>query len=360
MKNIEFPIFLPDATRAVTKSLDSKDLENAGIEGVVVNTYHLAETPGVSVLNSMGGVKSFMNFKGLVVSDSGGWQIFSLIHRSRNAGKITDKGVIFSAGVKKKELFTPEKSVQVQFNIGSDMIICLDDFTPPDAPIEKTKETVERTILWAKRSKQEYLRILEQNKVEDKDKPLLFAVIQGNYSRDLRKHCADKLLQIGFDGLGYGGYAINEETHSLDLELSRYIAELIPEGVIRFALGVGFPYEIAMCNQMGWQIFDCTLPTRDARHKRLYVFTKRPENLKDLLNPETYSNIYIGREYYHSDERPISEFCDCHTCRYYSRAYIKHLFDIEDTAAYRLASIHNLRHYANLTKLLRNYKKASV
>jgi len=351
---------LPDATRAVTKSLDSKDLENAEIEGVVVNTYHLAETPGTSVLKSMGGVKGFMNFKGLVVSDSGGWQIFSLIHRSKNAGKITDKGVTFSVGVKKKELFTSEKSVQIQFNIGSDIIICLDDFTPPDASPEKTRETVERTILWAKKSKEEYLKILELNKIEDKDRPLIFAVIQGNNSMESRKYCAEKLLEIGFDGLGYGGYAVNENTHSLDLEISKYIADLIPDGVIRFALGVGSPYEIAMCSQMGWQIFDCTLPTRDARHKRLYVFAIRPENLRDLLNPETFSHIYIGREIYHRDERPISEFCDCHTCKNYSRAYLKHLFDIEDTAAYRLASIHNLRHYTNLIKLLREYKKIAV
>jgi len=283
VKNTKFPIFLPDATRAVTKSLDSKDLETAGIEGVVVNTYHLAETPGTSVLKAMGGVKGFMNFKGLVVSDSGGWQIFSLIHRSKNAGKITDKGVTFSVGVKKKELFTPEKSVQVQFSIGSDIIICLDDFTPPDAPPDKVKETVERTVLWAKKSKEEYTKLLAQNDVTDENRPLLFAVIQGNNSRESRKYCAERLLEIGFDGLGYGGYAINEETHSLDLEISQYIADLIPDGVIRFALGVGSPYEIAMCSQMGWQIFDCTLPTRDARHKRLYVFTKQPESLEDLL-----------------------------------------------------------------------------
>ena len=356
MKNTKFPIFLPDATRAVTKSLDSKDLETAGIEGVVVNTYHLAETPGTSVLKAMGGVKGFMNFKGLVVSDSGGWQIFSLIHRSKNAGKITDKGVTFSVGVKKKELFTPEKSVQVQFSIGSDIIICLDDFTPPDAPPDKVKETVERTVLWAKKSKEEYTKLLAQNDVTDENRPLLFAVIQGNNSRESRKYCAERLLEIGFDGLGYGGYAINEETHSLDLEISQYIADLIPDGVIRFALGVGSPYEIAMCSQMGWQIFDCTLPTRDARHKRLYVFTKQPESLEDLLNPQTYAFIYISREVYHRDSGPISAFCDCHTCKNYSKAYLKHLFDIEDTSAYRLASIHNLRHYSSLINLLRKYK----
>ena len=196
IKGIKYklPIYLPDATRAVVKSTDSLDLKGAKVEGAVVNTYHLMTDPGISVLKDFGGIKRFMSFNGLIASDSGGWQIFSLIHRSKNLGSITDKGVTFSIGTKKKALFSPEKSIEVQFGIGSDIVICLDDFTPPDAGKEKIRESVERTILWAKRSKEQYLKMLEEKGMGDKSRPLIFSVIQGGFDKELRKYCAEKLL----------------------------------------------------------------------------------------------------------------------------------------------------------------------
>ncbi len=313
-KEYKLPIYLPDATRAVVKSTDSLDLKNAGVEGAVVNTYHLMTNPGVSVLKKFGGIKNFMNFDGLITSDSGGWQIFSLIHRSKNMGSITDKGVTFSIGTKKKTLFSPERSIEVQFDIGSDIIICLDDFTPPDANSSKIKESVERTILWAKKSKKRYLEILEEHEIKDSNRPLLFSVIQGGWDKALRKYCAEKLLEIGFDGFGFGGYVINE-SGELDLDIASYIANLIPDPYIRFALGVGSPYEIAMCFEMGWQIFDCTLPTRDGRHKRLYTFKREPKSITDLKDKSFYEFVYINREMYRRDTRPISEFCNCLVCK---------------------------------------------
>jgi queuine tRNA-ribosyltransferase len=354
-KTYKLPIFLPDATRCLVKTIDSQDIKNSGIEGIVVNTYHLLTYPGISVLDKFGGVKNFMNFDGLVVTDSGGWQIFSLIHRDKKAGSITDRGVTFSVGGGKKELFTPEKVIQTQFKINSDIMICLDDFTDPVATEKEVGVSVGRTILWAKRCKDEYNKIVKAKKLNDKTRPLLFAVIQGASSKKMRERCAKGLVEIGFDGYGFGGYLVNKETGELDLEMMDYLASLIPEDSVRFALGTGKPKDIAACAEMGWHIFDCTLPTRDARHKRLYVFNKEPKNLKDLKNPKTHGYMYVKRRVFSRDQKPVSKFCDCYTCKNYSRAYLNHLFNLGDPLAHRLATIHNLRVYSKLTDLLRKF-----
>lgn len=356
-KTYELPIFLPDATRALVKTIDSKDVKEAGIEAVVVNTYHLLTYPGVSVLDEFEGVKNFMNFDGLVVTDSGGWQIFSLIHRDKKAGSITEKGVTFKIGGGKKKLFTPEIAIQTQFKINSDIIICLDDFTPPDGDEAAIKSSVERTIRWAKRCKDEYLRILDEKGLNDENRPLLFSVIQGASSKEMRKYCAEELVKIGFDGYGFGGYLV-DENGQLDLETFKYIASLIPDDAFKFALGTGMPRDIAEGALFGWDIFDCTLPTRDARHKRLYIFNKEPKSAKDLCDPQTHGYLYISREPFRRDKRPISDFCDCYTCKNYSRAYLSHLFNIEDPLAYRLATIHNLRTYSKMIEILRKERNA--
>ena len=352
-KKYKLPIYLPDATRAVVKSVDSMDLNAAGTRGAVVNTYHLMTSPGTRVLQECGGIKKFMNFDGLVVSDSGGWQVFSLIHRNKSGGKISDQGVMFTIGNEGKQLFTPEKSIQVQFDIGSDIIICLDDFTPPDAPKAKIVESVERTTRWAKRCKEEYERIVADRNISPHEKPLLFCVIQGGLDKELRARSAKQLEEIGFDGYGFGGYVMDDKGH-LDLDMAEYISKLIPDTAYKFALGVGSPWEIAMCSSFGWQIFDCTLPTRDARHKRLYVFARMPKSKEDLFDKDIHAFMYIDKQVYKSDTRPISEFCDCYTCKNYSRAYLRHLFSIGDLLAYRLATIHNIRHYNSVLEFLRN------
>ncbi len=346
------PIYLPDATRGVIKSLDSLDFKAAGVEGIVVNTLHLAEKPGLEDLNKLGGVKGLMNFKGLVTSDSGGWQVFSLIHRNGAKGKITDEGVVFSTGTGRKQIFTPEQSIQTQIAIGSDIVICLDDFTPPTASEKDIKDSVDRTLLWAKKCKDEYLKYPKEQR------PLLLAVIQGGWDKKLRKECAEKLIEMDFDAYGYGGYTINDEG-VLDMEISKYIAELIPDNKIKFALGTGKPCEIVQLYQMGWDIFDCTLPTRDARHQRLYVFNTKPENAEILNNKSTFGYIDIGKSAYKTDQSPIDPICDCHTCQNYTKAYLHHLFKIEDTLALRLASIHNLRHYTKVIEELRKLTRST-
>ena len=355
---VRLPIFLPDATRGAVKAVDSLDLKQAGIEGVVVNTYHLSDGAYKPVLEKAGGIKQLMNFSGLIVSDSGGWQLFSLIHRTGKPGDIADKGVVFNPNSNKKQVFTPEQSIQAQFDIGSDIMICLDDFTPPEAPDKRVRESVERTVLWAKKSKKEYNRLIKQKKLKEQERPLLLAVIQGGWDKNLRKECADRLLETGFDGYGFGGYVVNK-TGGLDMEISQYTADLIPDDSLKFALGTGKPAEIAKLSMMGWDMFDCTLPTRDARHQRLYKFSSEPKNKRDLLKKSLYEYIYIGKESFREDNKPIDSNCDCLTCTNYTRAYLHHLFKIKDYQALRLATIHNLRHYSKLINYLRQYKYGS-
>lgn len=351
-RRMRFPTFFPDATRAVVRGVDTVDLKNAGIEGVIVNTYHLMNQPGDEFLHSVGGVKRFMNWDGFVISDSGGFQIMSLIHKFRKQGKVTSKGVKFD-----NKIFTPEKSIEVQFNLGTDIIIVLDYFTSPRASLDEIKRSVDITIEWAKRAKEEYLRQLEIRKIKERDRPLLLGVIQGGANLKERERCAKVLIEIGFDGYGYGGWPMVEEGN-FNYEVFKKNAELTPDDKLRFALGIGKPWEIIKGVEYGYHIFDCVLPTRDARHKRLYVFNKELDSVDNIFESpkELFGYVYLSKERYYRDMNPISKFCDCFTCKDYSISYLKHLFSINDTLAYRLASIHNLHLYSTLLKKLREYK----
>lgn len=355
-KTYRLPIYLPDATRGVVKSLDSQDLHQAKVEGIVVNTYHLMSEPGTPILEKAGGIKQFMNWDGLVVSDSGGFQVLSLIHQDPKFGQTTDEGVTFyrsSKGEKKKYHLTPEKSIQVQFSIGSDIIVCLDDVPKLNSSDQELEISVRRTIEWAKRCKLEFDQQLATRKLATSQRPLLMAVIQGGENQKLREYCAKELTKIGFDLYGYGGFPMDQEGN-FRTETLRFTASLMPDDQPMFALGVGTPQDIRDGFLMGYDIFDCVLPTRDARHQRLYVFPKDP-NIMDILNEaEVFKFLNLNREMNVRDSGPISEFCDCLTCQHYSRAYLHHLFQIEEFTAGRLASIHNLRTYTKLMELLRN------
>lgn len=347
-KKIRFPIFLPDATKGVIRSLDSGDLKQAGIKGIVVNTYHLMYYPGSTVIKKLGGIHKFMNWDGIIASDSGGFQLFSLIQRKRLKGRVTDMGIKFSHpfyGKKMQVLFTPENSIQVQFDLDSDIMIVLDCFTPPSAGEKEAEDSVNLTIGWARRCKKEYEKQVKQKKLKDNNRPLLFAVIQGGVYNDLRKYCARELQKIGFDGYGLGGWPKRE--------LITYNSTLTSHNLPKFALGVGSLQDIVDGFKDGYNIFDCVLPTRDARHKRLYAFKENPEKTDILNNKNLFDYIYIHREKYVRDSRAISKFCSCLTCKDYSRAYLNHLFKIDDVSAFRLATIHNLRIYSLLINTLR-------
>lgn len=337
------PIFFPDATRAVVKTVDATDIRNTQTPGVLVNTYHLYRDLGKNVFKKFKGVNKFMNWEGAIISDSGGFQIMSLVKKFKKRGAITDNGVTFHPPGAKKILFTPEKSIDFQMALTTDLMVVLDDFTPPEATYDEAKKTVERTIAWAKRSKAEFQK--------HNCRPYLIGVVQGGQYLDLRKECTQRLVAIGFDGLGYGGWPI--KNGQFDYEVARVMAENSPQDYLLYGLGVGKPDEIVNCYKLGFQIFDCVLPTRDARHQRLYVYNADAIGKIDVFSPNFYSYFTPTKEKYFNDDAPVSKACDCLLCQNYSRAYLSHLFKIRDVLALRLATIHNLRFYAILMEKLR-------
>ena len=337
-QNFQWPAFFPDATRAVIKSLDSVDIQSTKTLGILVNTWHLLTDPGPKIIKQAGGIKKFMNWNGPIISDSGGFQLMSLLKSNPKnqhpRGKITDQGIQYQISKNKNLRLTPEKSIKFQFTLGTDLMVVLDDFTPPDATYAEAEETVRRTILWAQKCKNEFNKQLKNN-----NHPLLIAVVQGGEYLDLRAHCADELVKIGFDGLGFGGWPI-DPNGNFHYDIAKLIANHAPKNYLLYGLGIGKPEDIVTCVKLGYHLFDCVLPTRDARHNRLYIWDK-----KSKLN---YSFFSPKKEKHSHDLRPIDPNCDCHLCQNYSRAYLHHLFKIKEFTAGRLATIHNLRFYSQL------------
>lgn len=327
--NIPLPIFFPDATRAVIRTLDSLDIKNTKTPGILVNTYHLYKDLGAKVIKEHGGISGFMNWDGGVISDSGGFQINTL------GSKVTD-------------LLTPQKSIEFQIALQPDMVVVLDDFTPADATHDEAKKTVENTLEWAKKGKDRFNELVKGKKA----RPYILGVVQGGKYQDLREYCTKELVKIGFDGLGYGGWPINN--NEFDYETAKTIADNSPEDYFLYGLGVGKPHEIVNLVDMGYTIFDCVLPTRDARHKRLYVYNAKTIDEIDVRAPNFYKYFVPDKEKYYHDKQAVSTACDCLLCKSYSRAYLAHLFRTGDFTAGRLATIHNLRFYSILMEKLRS------
>jgi queuine tRNA-ribosyltransferase len=353
--NLLLPAFFPDATRGVIKSLDCSDIEKTKTPGILVNTYHLYRSLGRKVLEKHDGVRGFMAWDGAIISDSGGFQIMSLAKASTKKGVISDQGVTFRPQGSKKIIFTPEESICFQMILRPDMVVVLDDFTEPKASYESAKDTVERTVFWARRSKEEFLRCCQKENLTEENRPYILAVVQGGDFLDLRKECAERLVEIGFDGLGYGGWPLTPEG-KFNYAVAKCIADFSPKNYFLFGLGIGKPEEIVGCVELGFNIFDCVLPTRDARHGRLYVYEADSIANIDLRKSKFYSYFTPDKEKYYQDEKPVSTACDCLLCTKYSRAYLAHLFRIEDATALRLATIHNLRFYSILMEKLREVK----
>lgn len=352
-QQIPLPIFFPDATRAVLKTLDSSDIESTHTPGVLINTFHLFNNPGSSVIKEFKGVRNFMSWSGGAISDSGGFQVMSLAKKYGGHKAVTDAGVTFKLDGHKKMLFTPEMSIRFQMALKSDMVVVLDDFTDLKATYKEARETVDRTISWAKRCQTEFDAQCQIHHLTADTRPYLLGVVQGGHYLDLRLECTQKLVELGFDGLGYGGWPITDQGE-FNYEIAKVIAQNTPANYFLYALGVGKPDEIVNCTRLGWNIFDCVLPTRDARHKRLYVYNAESIDKIDILDPNFYSYYVPDKEIYHHDSRPISTACDCLLCQRYSRAYLSHLFHIEEMTAGRLATIHNLRFYSILMEKLQS------
>lgn len=348
------PTFMPDATRAGIRAVSPDDARGVGVQALVVNTLHLLRRPGVKLIRQAGGIHRFMGWEGPIVSDSGGFQAWSLIRQDAAHGVIRSNEIVFREPTTgERWTLTPERVIQLQFQLGSDVIVCLDDPTSSTDPEAEQERSVERTVRWARRSREEYERLVRQLRA-DETPPLLFGVVQGGAIERLRRGCAAALLDIGFDGYGFGGWPLDADGGLL-VDPLRWVVDSLPAGAPKHALGIGRPDHVVAAFDIGFSIFDCALPTRDARHGRLYAFVRadppRPE-----AGDRFYEAIRILDPPHRADHAPIEDGCDCPACGRLglSRAYLHHLFKVGDVSAERLATLHNLRFYARLMDLLRS------
>jgi queuine tRNA-ribosyltransferase len=346
---VPLPAFFPDGTYGVVRCVDSNDLLDCNVSGLVMNSYHLLSKPGLSVIKKFKGLNTFCGWERPILTDSGGFQVFSLIRNNPKYGEIRKNEIIFRPnGEKEKVILTPEKCIASQFTYASDIMMCLDYCTHPDDSYDTTALSVDITIEWARRCKQEYEKQLAMRKIQHEKRPLLFGIIQGGSFFDLRDTCAKALIDIGFDGYGFGGWPVNGKGELVE-DVLEYTANLMPAEKPKYAMGLGKPGGVHTCFKMGYNLFDCVIPTREARRNRLYVFDEAAEGggLK-------YKHYDILDDEHIREDFPVSDQCDCLTCRKYSRAYLHHLYKTGDSLAFRLATIHNLRFYTQFTERLRN------
>ncbi|MEA3326656.1 MAG: tRNA guanosine(34) transglycosylase Tgt [Chloroflexota bacterium] len=355
-KSLQLPAFLPDATLGYVRAVDTQGLLAVNLQALVMNSFHLMQKPGSSTIRAFNGLHNFTGWPGLIITDSGGFQAYSLIHESTKFGSLTDNGIIFRPeGKNRKFILTPEKSIQQQISYDSDVIICLDDCTHVKSDRETQEISVKRTLNWAKRCKQEYLHQMSLRKMDEAHRPMIFGVIQGGGYPDLRRKCAEGLLEIGFDGFGYGGWPLDSNGNLLE-EIVALTRELIPAEFPMHALGIGHPLNLMRTYQLGYAIFDCSLPTRDARHGRLMRFNVSADT--QLTEDGRWMEyVYIQDKKYIKDNRPISQYCDCPICQNYSLGYLHHLFKTSDWLYQRMATLHNLRFMTQLTERLRDNDK---
>ncbi len=350
--DLPLPAFLPDATYGSVRAADMGDLRVAGVQALVMNTFHLMQKPGSSTISALGGLHRMSGWDGPIVTDSGGFQAYSLIRQNPGFGRLSDQGISFQPeGAERKYALTPEKCVQLQLAYGADIVMCLDDCTHVDDSPTEQRNSVRRTIRWAKRCREEFDRQIGQRRKQAGPGAKLFAVVQGGGEPELRRECAEALLAIGFDGYGYGGWPLDASGNLLT-EMVQYCRELIPREFPMHALGIGHPASVVTCHAMGYGIFDSALPTRDARGGRLLSFHQDPSRPNLKLRGDWFSYLYIADKKHIKTDIAISPGCDCYTCMRYSIGYLHHLHKIGETLYLRLATIHNLRFMSRLMEML--------
>lgn len=327
-------VFMPDATRGAVRSLTTKQLKDTGTRALVTNTLHLLIHPGPDVIQELGGIKGMMNWDGLVLTDSGGFQVFSLIHSGKWKGKVHENGATFKSPREGKVYeLTPESSIDIQMKIGSDILVTLDDCRDTDLTRGEAEESVRRTITWAKRCKDHFENVYGGTAGTGK---LLTCVVQGANYIDLRIECAKALSEIGFDGYNFGGFVV-DGNGELVLDEMKAVVENTPSNTIKYAMGVGKPKDIFLAAQVGYNLFDTVLVTRNARHGTLYT---------------AEGEIRITNSSMALDQGPIDKYCNCEACTTYSRAYVHHMMKNTEATALTLATIHNLTFFQNFMKAL--------
>jgi queuine tRNA-ribosyltransferase len=318
------PAFLPVGTQGSVKSLTPEELVEIGVEAILGNTYHLYLRPGHEIIGRLGGLHTFIHWERPILTDSGGFQIYSL----GSLRKVSEDGVTFQSHLDGSSHFlTPEKVMEIQTALGSDIAMVLDECVPYPSPFEYVKAAMERTSHWAKRS-------LEVRREND---PALFAIVQGGLHRDLREESAQTLVEMGFQGYAIGGLSVGEPKPAM-LDVLAWTTPLLPENAPRYLMGVGTPEDILDAVMLGVDFFDCVLPTRNARNGTLFTSSGK---------------ISIKQAQYAEDGRSVDETCACYTCRHYSRAYLRHLYLSKEILSSRLNTIHNLYYYINLLVKIR-------
>lgn len=312
--DVEVPMFMPVGTLATVKGLSPEELKECGSGVILSNTYHCHLRPGEEVVQEAGGLQKFMNYNGPMLTDSGGFQVFSLAEKR----KLTEEGVTFKNHLNGSKLFfSPEIAIEIQEKLGADIIMSLDECAPYPCTYEYMKNSVERTLRWAKRGK-------EAHKKEDQ---ALFGIVQGGAFKDLRKYCAEELVKMDFPGYSIGGTSIGEPKDVM-FKMIEYSVPYLPKDKPRYLMGVGSVDAILEGVSQGVDMFDCVLPTRIARHGALMTSTGR---------------VNIRDKKYEKDFTPLDPNCDCYCCKNYTKAYLRHLYKCDEMFGKRLLSIHNVR-----------------
>ncbi len=322
--SVDTPCFMPVGTQATVKTVTPEELQEVGAQMILANTYHLGLRPGIEIVKNAGGLHSFMHWDRPILTDSGGYQVFSLA----DLREISKEGVVFRDHIAGSlHTLTPAKSIEIQQVLGADVIMAFDECPSYPSDRDYTCQSVELTLQWAAQSR----------KSHSDGRQVLFGIVQGGIYRDLRKKSLEGLEEIGFAGYGIGGLSVGEPREVM-YELAEYTAGLLPAEKPRYLMGTGAPDELAVQIAFGVDMFDCTVPTRYGRNGS--VFTGK-------------GKLVVRNAGFKDDHRPLEEGCGCYACRHYSRAYIRHLFNTGEILGHRLATIHNLYFYQELMRKAR-------
>lgn len=325
---IQTPCFMPVGTQATVKTLSTQDLLDTNIQIVLCNAYHLYLRPGVEIIKRAGGLHKFMNWSKPILTDSGGYQIFSLA----DLMKVKEEGVSFQSHLDgAKHFLSPEDVIKIQTDLGSDIVMPLDECIPYPSEKDRARQALEITVNWAKRSK------AANRSPQTADRPLLFGIVQGSTYPDLRVECTKRLIEIDFDGYALGGISVGEPT-DLMYEIIEKTIEHLPQDKPRYLMGVGTPLDMIEAVLRGVDMFDCVVPTRNGRNGTAFTW-------KGKLN--------IRGASFAKDFTPVDENCKCFTCQNHTRAYVRHLFNTDEILGLRLVSLHNLFFYSEFMVKLR-------
>lgn len=365
---LETPFFMPVATKGSIRGISSVEMKNSlDSQILLMNTYHLYLKPGYELVKKIGGLHKFVNWDRPILTDSGGYQVFSL----SKINKITEEGAEFRSHLDgSKHLLTPEESIKTQYYLGSDIIMVLDECPPGGSTREYIKKSLDLTIRWAKRCRDELDRLCDLDNKSESDRPLLFGIVQGGIYEDLRKESLIELEKIGFDGYAIGGVSVGESRKDV-LQVIKWIAPLLPKDKPRYLMGLGKPEEIAFASTLGVDMFDCVIPTREARHGTVYVWKSENKEqdvhnyLRDLYNNNHSINLQyekffdilrITNQKYQDDTTPIDIYATWQGSKDFTKSYIRNLYQVKEQFALEYLSRFNLNFYLDMMKYIRSFK----